>query len=71
MMMKIIELSHGPDSPREAEAKRHLAELAREYQERAKPLIDIIAHEQNIRPVKILCLPEEGDNHVADPCMPQ
>lgn len=44
--MEIV-TDYGPDTPREIEAKRKLAELEAEYRQKAKPYIDILVDERN------------------------
>lgn len=56
-----VETYYGADTEVEREAKKALAELRREYQERAKPYLNILANELAHKIPRHIIIPEEGD----------
>lgn len=54
--MEIVKISP-PDNDRERWAKEQIAALQREYQERVRPFVEILAQEDRMKPVSYFIKP--------------
>lgn len=53
---EMLHVDYGPDWPEEIKIKEQLAELQREYQERAKPLCDRLVEIRASKPVRFMVI---------------